>query len=39
MFFVSKQDLAGSDREDAGNINVTTRKILRKKYVCRNKSV
>ncbi|CAB4024963.1 WD repeat-containing 44 [Paramuricea clavata] len=30
MFFVSKQDLAGSDREDAGN-NVTTRKILRKK--------
>ena len=29
--FFSQQDLAGSDREDAGN--VTTRKILRKKYV------
>lgn len=31
MFRVSKQDLAGSDREDAGD--VITRKILRKKYV------
>jgi hypothetical protein len=29
--FFSQQDLAGSDREDGGN--VTTRKILRKKYV------